>query len=42
MASREPLKQEEGRLGRRALDRRRLASWTSAWAITGPRWTRRQ
>lgn len=30
------------RLGRRALDRRRLASWTSAWAITGPRWTRRQ
>jgi hypothetical protein len=30
------------RLCRRALDRRRLASWTSAWAVTGPRWTQRR
>jgi hypothetical protein len=28
------------RLCRRILDRRRLASWSSAWAVTGPRWTR--
>jgi len=26
-------------LCRRALDRRRLAAWESAWAQTGPRWT---
>jgi hypothetical protein len=29
-------------LCRRALDRYRLAGWGSAWAVTGPRWTRRQ
>ncbi len=29
-------------LGRRALDRHRLASWGQAWAATGPQWTRRQ
>jgi hypothetical protein len=29
-------------LGRLALDRRRLASWESAWALTGPRWTSRR
>ena len=28
-------------LGRRGLDRRRLANWSSAWAVTGPQWTRR-
>jgi hypothetical protein len=27
---------------RRALDRRRLAGWESAWALTGPRWTTRR
>jgi hypothetical protein len=26
-------------LCRLALDRRRLAAWESAWALTGPRWT---
>jgi hypothetical protein len=30
------------RLCQRGLDRRRLADWSSAWAITGPRWTSRQ
>jgi len=30
------------RLCRRALDRRRLAAWESAWALTGPRWTSRR
>lgn len=29
-------------LGRRALDRRRLAAWESDWALTGPRWTTRR
>jgi hypothetical protein len=29
-------------LCRRALDRRRLAAWESAWAMTGPRWTSRR
>jgi hypothetical protein len=29
-------------LGRLALDRRRLATWESAWALTGPRWTTRR
>ena len=29
-------------LGRLALDRRRLAAWESAWALTGPRWTTRR
>jgi hypothetical protein len=29
-------------LGRFALDRRRLAAWESAWALTGPRWTTRR
>ena len=29
-------------LGRLALDRRRLAAWESAWALTGPRWTSRR
>jgi hypothetical protein len=29
-------------LFRRALDRRRLARWEAAWAITGPRWTSRR
>jgi hypothetical protein len=28
-----------GWLGRRALDRRRLASWDADWLATGPRWT---
>ena len=28
-------------LGRLALDRRRLAMWTSEWSLTGPRWTTR-
>jgi hypothetical protein len=28
-------------LCRLALDRRRLAAWESAWALTGPRWTSR-
>jgi len=28
-------------LGRLALDRRRLARWTSEWSLTGPRWTSR-
>jgi hypothetical protein len=27
---------------RRALDRRRMAGWESAWALTGPRWTTRR
>lgn len=27
------------KLSRLALDRRRLAAWESAWALTGPRWT---
>ena len=30
------------RLCQRGLDRRRLANWSSAWAVTGPRWTSRQ
>jgi uncharacterized membrane protein YraQ (UPF0718 family) len=30
------------RLCQRGLDRRRIANWSSAWAITGPRWTSRQ
>jgi hypothetical protein len=30
------------RLCQRALDRRRLANWSSAWAVTGPQWTSRQ
>jgi hypothetical protein len=30
------------RLCQRGLDRHRLANWSSAWAITGPLWTRRQ
>lgn len=29
-------------LFRMALDRRRLAAWESAWAMTGPRWTSRR
>ena len=29
------------RLCQRGLDRRRLANWSSAWAVTGPRWTSR-
>jgi len=29
-------------LGRFALDRRRMAAWESAWALTGPRWTTRR
>jgi hypothetical protein len=29
-------------LGRLMLDRRRLADWESAWALTGPRWTSRR
>ncbi len=29
-------------LFRMALDRRRLAAWESAWALTGPRWTTRR
>ena len=29
------------RLSRLVLDRRRLAAWESAWALTGPRWTSR-
>lgn len=28
-------------LGRRALDRRRMASWDADWRATGPRWTAR-
>ena len=28
-------------LGRLAIDRRRLAKWTSEWSLTGPRWTTR-
>jgi len=27
-------------LGSRILDKRRLASWESAWLVTGPRWSR--
>jgi hypothetical protein len=27
---------------RRVIDRRRLAAWESAWAMTGPRWTSRR
>ena len=30
------------RLCRLVLDRRRLAAWESAWASTGPRWSRRR
>lgn len=30
------------RLCRFALDRRRLAAWESAWALTGPRWSSRR
>jgi hypothetical protein len=30
------------RLCQRGLDRRRLANWSSAWAVIGPRWTSRQ
>lgn len=30
------------RLCQRGLDRRRLADWSSAWAVTGPRWSSRQ
>jgi hypothetical protein len=26
----------------RGLERRRLANWSSAWAVTGPQWTHRQ
>jgi membrane protein DedA with SNARE-associated domain len=29
-------------LGRLVLDRRRLAAWESAWALTGPRWSSRR
>jgi hypothetical protein len=29
-------------LSRLALDRRRLAAWTSEWSLTGPRWTTRR
>jgi hypothetical protein len=29
-------------LGRLAIDRRRLARWTSEWSLTGPRWTTRR
>jgi hypothetical protein len=29
------------RLCQRVLDRRRLANWSSAWAVTGPQWTSR-
>jgi len=28
-------------VGRLAIDRRRLAMWTSEWSLTGPRWTTR-
>ena len=30
------------RLCQRGLDRRRIANWSSDWAVTGPRWTSRQ
>jgi hypothetical protein len=30
------------RLCQRGLDRRRIANWSSAWAVTGPQWTSRQ
>ncbi len=30
-----------GWLGRRALDRHRLAAWDADWLATGPRWSRR-
>jgi len=30
------------RAGQRGLDRYRLASWSDAWSVTGPRWTSRQ
>jgi hypothetical protein len=30
------------RLCQRGLDRRRLANWSSDWAVTGPQWTSRQ
>jgi hypothetical protein len=30
------------RLCQRCLDRRRLANWSAAWAVTGPQWTHRQ
>jgi hypothetical protein len=30
------------RLCQRGLDRRRLADWSSDWAVTGPQWTSRQ
>jgi hypothetical protein len=31
-----------GWLGRRALDRRRLAAWDADWLATGPRWSSRR
>jgi hypothetical protein len=31
-----------GWLGRRVLDRRRLAAWDADWLATGPRWTSRR
>jgi hypothetical protein len=30
-----------GALGRRALDKRRMAAWDAEWRVTGPRWTTR-
>ena len=30
------------RLCQRGLDRRRIANWSSDWAVTGPQWTSRQ
>jgi hypothetical protein len=30
------------RMCQRGLDRRRLANWSSDWAVTGPQWTSRQ
>jgi hypothetical protein len=31
-----------GVLGRRALDKRRMAAWDADWRATGPRWTARR
>jgi hypothetical protein len=31
-----------GALGRRALDKRRMAAWDADWRATGPRWTARR
>jgi hypothetical protein len=31
-----------GWLGRRTLDKRRLAAWDADWHVTGPRWTSRR